>query len=181
MNKIIFTLIMAWSFQGLAQSDSTYNGILGKTKTPYAFEKGLLFITPSVGVVKGTKNNFGLEIEHGFHKKTGVALGISRSTLSEVQRYFNDTHWGVAIGIRHHISPAIQSMMFDLMPGIYASHLFSGIELNDKKEQFKLNNAIGLGLDTRLFVSPHFGFSISSGILLKKNSKVGFGFGLVFK
>jgi hypothetical protein len=185
MNILSIILFVA-SLQSMAQSDTLKTTKLNRQKTDYSFEKGIFIISPSIGIEKNTKNNFAIDVEYALTNVVGITGGFGTSSLKEDAQlpFFkipaNKLFFGTTVGFRLHTGYN-KSKIFDFIPSIYWSRVFSeyfsskGFKLSDSP------NLIAGGFNLRLFVSKHvaFDFGISKGI--SRSTNFGYSVGLSIK
>jgi hypothetical protein len=179
--KIVVFIIFI-SLNCFAQEDSI---AIFKERYPeeltYVFKKGSTLISPSIGFAKGTKNNFGAELEYGVTSQIGFVGSIGTSSFDDKTAQFlnsigiNKTRFtGVTIGLRSHNSFKKKSQQFDLLPGVYWSKLF------DPDKTLDFTSSFALGVDARYFFNTKTAINFGVYKTLKTGTDLGFSLGLVF-
>jgi hypothetical protein len=195
--KIVFLLFL--SFSAKSQKDTlSHCGLLGRTKSVYAFEKRLLLLKAGVNLGSHliTKNNFGFEGEYAVTNVVGFTVGYSIATYNppiynnpygtyDAPSYYGygsfgngsneKTHYNtVNLGVKLHTAFMHKTKIFDVAPGLSWSSYNTPIALNPK-------SLLSISADVRAFVAPHIGLNFNLATGVSDKTRMGYNIGLVFK
>ena len=184
-NLLLISLLLTF-FQVEAQKDTSNTVKLNRQKTDFSFEKKIFLVSPSFGIVKNTKNNFGIDVEYALTSVLGIVAGVGTSSLKDdVQSYFfkipaGKPFFGPSLGLRLHTGYN-NSKVFDFVPGIYWSRVFSEYLSGKGFKSTNSPNLISAGVNLRLFVNKHVGFDFGISKGLSRKTDAGFSIGLSIK